>query len=495
MKADLVVPFLMCNTINRENYAWIFCKYADFCIKNSMPIIVEEEYCLDKELVKKYNEGFNPQEFYYTAPSPSEHVINTELKKVLITKNEREEYLKGMDIDNSNESRGKLCIEENEAFESLINVKIDEIEELYGKISVILTWIRYPALVQCAEKRGIKVLTQELSIVRGNGYYKEVLGYFNFVERYTSKYVCEQYEAFKNVLKSEIVLNRKEILALVLQTEHLDVLNRLDESIYEIGVDADPDRDIFFLMADVSKEDMFEGIKKLVDEGNILARYHPATRPDVSELGFDVDASENSLEWILKCRRIVTAISNVGFEAMLLGRTAYILSENVPYYIGNVHCLSNIEDGAASNEVLNYFLFGYFVPWDLMFDCEYINWRLSSPDIVEIYRYHLSYLLNKIGLDYKSVVKMTPIERYKRILSCVHHLSEERLYHYIKRSKSLPYTQMKQCYEEKIKTLEKQYMTEIQLMQNSKSWKLTKPLRNAGVKIRKAKKILKRAGN
>lgn len=498
MKEKLIVPFLFSNKVDKKVLVWQFCKYVDFCLKNDMPIIAEEEYCLDKQLIDSFEKGWNPQQWYNTAPSPTISTLQGKLKKTLISKEEKESYLKGLDIENSEESRKNLSLYDNSGFEKLIDKKLDETEKKYGEIYVIVVWFRYPALVRCAQRRNIKVLAQELSIVRGNGYYKEVLGSFIFDEKYTSEVVTREFGQISDSLLKELIFSRKEILALVLQKEHLDVLNRLYEPIYEFGVDADPDRDDFFeKYSTMSQEQICKKLECLSSTGNILARYHPNSKQK-GKLNYDIDSSENSLEWILKCRRIVSGISNVGFEAMLLGRTAYVLCENIPYYLGNVHSLDRIEESTADVSVLNYLLFGYYTPWDLMFDCKYIEWRLSSPDALEIYRYHIAYLLNRIGLSYEEACDMTSLERYKYILKHKHDLSEEEIDVYVKRNKELSYSEMEEKYRNELKNMEtiqrenrtqiEQISLELKKMRSSSSWKMTEPLRKIGVRLRKIRK-------
>lgn len=486
MKNDLIVPFIFCHNVNLKNYAWVFCKYADFSIKNDMPIITEEEYCYDDELIRYYH-SWDPEVDKYTVPAPSAETLQNKLKSILISKSEKEQYLS----DTDNEKRSRLLVKDDSSFEQLINLKLDQVEEKYGKIAILLTWVRYPALVNCAEKRGLKVLTQELSIIRGVGNYGEVLGYFNFGTKYSSVGVKAGFNEVKDWLDSELVLSRKELLALVLHTKHLDVLKRLNEAIYEFGLDADAQRDVFFQeYSDITQEEIIREIKELADPSEILARYHPQTKPEVSELPFAIDNSANSMEWILKCRRIVSGISNVGVEAMLLGRTAYVLCPQAPYWPGGEKSLKYVEDTATSIKFLNFILFGYFVPWDLMFDCEYIYWRAGNPAQKEIYKYNLSHMMKFGTMSYDLAMHMKPEERFETILSGKHGLKQSEVERLVKRKRNITYSEAENLYQsDRVRLLEqvKALSEELNSVKNSTSWKLTKPLRNIGTKARKVR--------
>ncbi len=502
MGNKLIVPFVFSHKVDKRIFAWIFCKYADFCLRNDMPMITEEEYCRDEALIDSYN-SWDPQKDVCTVLAPDREILKKQLKSVVITEDERKTYLKDLDIDNSSKSRIWVSVEEHKGFEELIDKKIREVEARYGKINVIVTWIRYPALAECARKYGIKVLTQEVSSVRGGYTYKEVLGYFNFGEKYTSKTIQEGYLAVENQLDQEVVLSRKEILALILKKEHLEILNRLEDAIYEFGVDADAERDAFFgKYSDISQREIIEGVRRLIDPSNVLARYHPHTKPENPELEFDIDDSVSSLEWILKCRRIVSGISNVGFEAALAGRTAYILCEKAPFYSAGVHSLRNMEESITPIKMLNYMLFGYFAPWDLMFDVDYILWRAADPDPIEVYRRNLSYVLKKEQLDYNEMSEISQEQRIKDILSKIHGLSDNEIERFVKKSRNKPYLEILEIQESCQKKLNETnielesrkselayYKNEVKTMRDSTSWRMTKPLRNGGDILRKVKKM------
>ena len=179
---------------------------------------------------------------------------------------------------------------------------------------------------------------------------------------------------------------------------------------------------------------------------------------------------------------------------MLLGRTAYVLSPNIPYYCGNIHSLKNIEEKSSDIKLLNYMVFAYFAPWELMFDCDYIRWRLKNPKIIDVYRKNLSFVLNKIEIDYSTMLQMNTKERFGMILKMKHNLSDSMIAIYMTKQKEFSYSEMCQIFEmemensrEKIKDMERimnNLDQELDLIRNSTSWKVTKPLRNIGQIIR-----------
>ena len=65
---------------------------------------------------------------------------------------------------------------------------------------------------------------------------------------------------------------------------------------------------------------------------------------------------------------------------MLLGKTSYVLGENFPYHYGSVTELKQYEERVADLRYINYIIFGYYVPYSLMFDRDYIYWRLTKSN-------------------------------------------------------------------------------------------------------------------
>ena len=266
-------------------------------------------------------------------------------------------------------------------------------------------------------------------------------------------------------------------------------------------------------------------LKENFQTNQVLTRVHPMQKEIRKELdAFPQDHSSSSLEWILKCRRVISIGSNVAFEAMLLGKTSYVLGENFPYHYGSVTELKQYEERVADLRYINYIIFGYYVPYSLMFDRDYIYWRLTNPSVTEIYQYHLDYVMKAFGLSKeffdmafpkrlqtilethslkkKFIIITTIISLLLVILNFVyyelgifidlnpnkeittfvthhnHNLEEDiqQLRHELSQQKSYyesRLTEVVSSYEEQIKKQTEQYNQII----NSKSWKVTKPLR------------------
>ncbi|WP_302788689.1 capsular polysaccharide export protein, LipB/KpsS family, partial [Escherichia coli] len=74
-----------------------------------------------------------------------------------------------------------------------------------------------------------------------------------------------------------------------------------------------------------------------------------------------MDHSSNSLEFLLRCQRLVTINSSVGLEGLLLERDVQILGDTSYRFIDEVADESERENRMA------FYLFSYLVPFELMF--------------------------------------------------------------------------------------------------------------------------------
>lgn len=474
----MIVPIIFEMSEEHVPYLWIFYKYMDFCLKNNYPIIALEEYFSSPDnlkegqdsVFKKIENGYN---YLWEFREPTDELLE-KLKKYPITKKEENKICKP--YKSKLDTLTNLIKERNNDFEKLIQDKIDLIEkESKEKIDVLLTWVWTPSLDYIAKKNNIKLITGELSTYRRNTYNK-CLGYFTFGNKYDATRTTEEYNQFKKDIKKYNMFTRKELLALFLSTDCLKYLKMLSyKPSYEFGIDLGLVNDPFMnTYPKYSNETIIKKCSALVGESRIICRTHPM-RPSKTKFS-NMDKSPNSVEWILKCQRIVTSISNMGYEAMLYGRSSYILGGLMPFVPEAIETLDYLDDHIASIMFLNYTTFAYYVPYQLMFDKDYILWRTKkNPSIKEIYDYNLNYILEKSNLT-KDIFKKNSDARIKTILIKVHGLTTKEANEFIKELNSNDVERL----EEKQKELTNQVnglREELYNILNSKGWKLLERLR------------------
>lgn len=474
----MIVPIIY--EVSDENvpYLWIFYKYMDFCLKNNYPIIALEDYFKSPDLLKKGQDSVfkkieNGYNYLWEFKEPTDKSLS-KLKKYPITKAEEnklcESHKKKIDVLTD------LVRERNKTFEKILQDKIDSIEkDCNEKIDVILTWIWNPSLDYIAKKNNIKLITEELSTYRKSTYNK-VLGYFSFKNKYDSTRTMEEYQEFLKDKKNYNVFSRKELLALFLSTDSLDYLKRFTyKPIYEFGIDLGMAEDPFSsVFQKYSNDEIIKKCVSLVGEDRVTCRAHPAKPPKTKFV--NMDKSPNSIEWIFKCSRIVTSISNTGYEAMLYGRSSYILGGKMPFVVDAIEDLDSPDEHISSINFLNYITFAYFAPYQLMFDKKYIEWRTKkNPTIKEIYDYNLNYILKQSGLT-KDIFKKNSDDRIKTMLIKIHGYTEKEANEFLKVLNTNDLERLEKKQQELMGQVSG-LREELNNILNSKGWKLLEKLR------------------
>lgn len=483
----MIVPFIF-NVYEYSKHEpmmlWVFYKFINFCKDNNMPIIAQEEmFEKPSEFAKKGHPSAIKGYLGYQIPSDSdiENVISS-----IITTTETELLIN--ENSDTYETQVTLISKRNRKFEDIIEDKINEIEKKTSKkIEAMIVWTSFPSLQFVCKKRGITLINYELSTIR-EGLYNDTLGYFSFGNKYDAKQLQSGYEEIKG--EKINLLGRREILGLFLKTDGLRYLNAYyDVPKYDIGIGFGLDKDAFDEAYSVYKaEEVLNNISKLVSAERVSVRSHPAFPRDLSKVNFIEDKSPNSVEWILSNRRIVSTVSNVGYEAMLYGKTSYVISKYMPFHSGTINDISYLDEQIVDIKYLNYITFGFYTPFELMFNMEYIKWRLTNPSSLDIYNKNLNHVLEKKSVA--DVFKKNSKDRLRYILKKVHDLdkNESNIYEEYKYStqlieKDLAVENANSIIEEKnnqIQKLEKGNEVlekEINNILNSQSWKVTKPLR------------------
>lgn len=124
----------------------------------------------------------------------------------------------------------------------------------------------------------------------------------------------------------------------------------------------------------------------------LRARPHPGSMFGLRE-GVDVDDSRDSPTFIRRCAHLLTINSSVGLEAILMGASVRAFGDcSFDFVLGP-------GDGSQRVDRLNFYLLAYLVPLALLFEPEYLRFRLGGPSEESIIIRHLEEYMKQQGLD------------------------------------------------------------------------------------------------
>ena len=427
----MIIPFLFTlDEFGRQKptYLWTFYKFMNFGKKYQYPIIAQEKFFGD---LKDENNGHGARSenslftFEYDLPSGEQLAIN---KEYCITEEEQKRIING--YNSIEEAWIDLLKKENDNLIEILREKIKNIEKKHGeKVEAIFSWIWLPSVKKVANEMGISCIFYEFSTIR-RPIYNCSLGYFQFCDKYDSTYVVNDFCEFKK--NRCFLLNRRELLGLFLDKDHIQYLKYLyDEPDYRVGYALGLYNDKFEkAFSKYTATEVFEKLKHLYNKDEVLVRPHPQMDSNM-EFDFPIDKSPDSSQWISRCETIISNLSNVAYEAMLYGRKNINIFKGLPSSFGEASSLDYIVEKSYSIEELNFLTFYCYAPYELMFDRDYIRWRLSKPSILEIYEYNLKYELRRHNIDFDRIKSLEKNERFKYILKNVQNIDDTKVDEYI----------------------------------------------------------------
>lgn len=277
-----------------------------------------------------------------------------------------------------------------ELFRRMLLKRIPQLEERFsmwfddfpgGEIEAVVTWSNCPSLNAVAQARGIPVVNLELGPLRWPAYRQTAYMDFNGVNGNTEaegRYLASSFsfDGSRDQLRRFFILEedrprslRSDAIGLALQVED-------DSNLIAFGNGFDNQSLIAFAHLHFAAE-------------NVLARPHPGSMFDLKNSRLMVDRSPSSIDFIMRCARVITVNSSVGLEALMQGVPVTVLGDCSYSYI--THAKSESE--AVSR--LAYFLFAYLVPMDLIYNVNYLRWRLQSPSDTAVVSRHLAEYLGR----------------------------------------------------------------------------------------------------
>jgi len=368
--------------IRYENYFdWMFFYlYSDACIKNKWPIISHERYFKRFCNIEETVYGIPIRDLFFTS------FLNDLTTEAMLA-------LKSYPIPEKDESDLiakypsqldcwiDLLKNENLEFENIIGKALDKIITDFGeKPEAILAWERIPkALQSAADKRGIPVVFQGLSILRPP--LVPILNAFSLINGNNAKLVKARYDKFMLENEGIPMFTRKGILRLLVSEQYqIDIHNIDKEPEYDVGILYNNANTAYQYIDDNYLSDQEMSIHAREKYTKILIRTRPLYEPTADAL----DDSPTCFHFCCKCRRVLGLRTKGMFEAMLAGRIAHEYGS----FFFHSFCNDGIEDGSkgvAPVEFINFVLFGMCTPFTWLTKPDYLRFLLSNPSEKEIY--------------------------------------------------------------------------------------------------------------
>lgn len=309
-----------------------------------------------------------------------------------------------------------LINDEQIEYTNFITSMLDKIEEDgKEKIDAILTYIYSPSLHKACKEKDIPIFELEYSPIRYTNY-ACTMGYFMRENKFSKEESDNRYKKFIQEAngKEFIPLTRKELMALVFLPKNISLIYDYNKSIeYDLAVALGPQDDCLRECFGTMDNDTLIKQAKALYGDSILIRTHPEETQSIEKYHLDIDVSDNSLQFIHKCRRVATITSNVGFEGMLMGKPTYMVGD-MPFSGQTMRHLIIDDDMVCDALYLNFLMFCAFTPYELLFDVDYIKWRISNVSELEIYMRNLQYILKELHIE-KEILD-PPGGRLNRIL-------------------------------------------------------------------------------
>lgn len=268
-----------------------------------------------------------------------------------------------------------------------------------------------------SQKHNIPLISYSFSAIRKPHGYRQTLYFVSQKGRLCTTEECQN--RFTNNLDENNnfspIFSNRELIAIFGKERTLPLLPLLQaEPKYEMGICTEcfsflPQFSVFDKNTD---DDTRYECEKLYDKSQITVRNHSL---QVDYMHLDRTTVHNDpAAWILSSRRLTLSRSQIGLKILLWNRTAIVPSDSLSF---SFMCE---KDYTSTRKVdlraLNFYLFCYLIPNDLMFSGEYWQWRMTNPTETEIYHRHLDFYIEKLNLPKSILTEQDEPTRFKSLL-------------------------------------------------------------------------------
>ncbi|MGO5543204.1 GT99 family glycosyltransferase N-terminal domain-containing protein [Blautia sp. HCP3S3_H10_1] len=412
----MIIPVVFSlDPVNNLPCLWSFYKGVSFAKRFAWPVISQERYF---ECFGRHPKGFEFFEedavcakFEYDKPEVEDLNKITQVK--FPEKIERE-YIRG--FASQTDAYMTCLIKSWPEMEAFLRNAIKIIEAQYTeKIEAFIVFQSYKFIDNVADEVKIPVFHYEWGPMRYD-FYRNT-SYFDRKGIYGDSDFQQRLEKFNEEWDDSLpIFSKRELLALLLEKEYLHYATDMyPNPKYEVGLAFGYSNATAVTARNrISAVELYSKVQRIFSEDEIGVRYHPGD-PLHANLRKGQESSGKLIDFILNCKRIACACSNVAFEAMLFGRIVY--EEKWSQY----GCIANnLDEGLTErmpdDHIMNFVVFNLLIPFELLNNVEYIRFRLKEKSEKRIFLYHLNYYLSTLNIS-KRILKLDSDARLKVIIA------------------------------------------------------------------------------
>lgn len=261
----------------------------------------------------------------------------------------------------------------------------DDIPELYqaikdamrdndeDNIECIITWCNCATLRRYCADNNIKLIHMELGPLRAPEYLST--GYFDFKGVNGNTEAAQRFQDW--LIQDQDELQQIKLPSLRQYFTKQKYAKKENSFFIGAALQVEDDSNVVAYSNGNNNQDVISFAHSLSEREygskNCIFRSHPGSIFLLNENKVIVDHSKSSRTFISSCNEVIAINSSVIFEAILQGKKTRVLGDS-PFRF-----MSEIEPSTQEfTQAVFFFLFAYLVPFELLFDTDYIRSRLSS---------------------------------------------------------------------------------------------------------------------
>ena len=312
------------------------------------------------------------------------------------------------------------------AFEKILSEVVPELSKYYDvelkklskskQVNAILSPINCPSLQIVAREIGIPLIHFELGPLRRPGYID--LAYFDFSGLNERSEFADRFHRFKRTPSAKNVTDLSLVRRHYLRGESWISEPAVRTTKFDVGVflQIEDDTNLISSNNGFSNQGLIAYSKLKFSSKRVAYKAHPGSFFDF-KLERGGVAYNSGTDFLFDCDAILTINSSMGFEALLWEKQVYVVGHAA---YASIAALSDVGD---KNLAICFYLQNYLVPFELIFNQEYIEFRLSNLVESDIKNEHITELLRSRTEEVEGLRNMG-FERDSQISSLNHALTE-----------------------------------------------------------------------